>query len=95
MSLLTRQASIGSLKGINPDLSGSAEESDTLLLSSEVIRKGKCSRKKIRNVVTLLTIWTAYLLVSAAYSIIAPFYPQEVSVFDCVSEQKYGTPVHT
>ena len=88
MALLTRQPSIGSLRGINPDVNSTIDESDPLLLSHRVIpssssgrkRCCRCSRKQIRNIITLLTIWIAYLLISAAYSIIAPFYPQEVGI---------------
>ena len=37
-------------------------------------------REKCRKCITLSSLFMAYLLVSAAYSIIAPFYPQEVSI---------------
>jgi aldehyde:ferredoxin oxidoreductase len=31
---------------------------------------------------TFAALWLAYLLMSVAYSILAPFYPQEAAVFD-------------
>ena len=36
-------------------------------------------REKCKKHIILSSLFMAYLLVSAAYSIIAPFYPQEVS----------------
>ena len=35
-------------------------------------------RKPLRNLVTFSALFVGYLVVSVAYSIIAPFYPQEV-----------------
>ena len=43
-------------------------------LASEETRREKCKKHII-----LSSLFMAYLLVSVAYSIIAPFYPQEVS----------------
>ena len=34
--------------------------------------------KSCRNLVTFSALWITYLVVSVAYSILAPFYPQEV-----------------
>ena len=38
----------------------------------------RTSRCKWRNVVVVVCLWLAYTLCSAAYSIINPFFPQEV-----------------
>ena len=37
-------------------------------------------REKLRKFLILSSLFIAYLLISAAYSILSPFYPQEVSV---------------
>ena len=37
-------------------------------------------REKLRKFLILSSLFIAYMLISAAYSIISPFYPQEVSV---------------
>ena len=46
--------------------------------SREETRRGKC-----KKFIILSSLFMAYLLVSAAYSIIAPFYPQEVGDNTC------------
>lgn len=54
------------------------DNSERVPLITVEIKKDKLSRQTIRDVATISTLWVAYLIVSAGYSIIAPFYPQEV-----------------
>ncbi len=57
------------------------DERQKLLASPIVITVGPKEtswREKCRKYSVLSSLFMAYLLVSAAYSIIAPFYPQEV-----------------
>jgi len=65
-------------------------EKDPLLNSptpslDEDIKDVKCtdrfSKDKVRNLVTAACLWMGYLIVSAAYSLLGPFFPGEVSLF--------------
>lgn len=40
--------------------------------------KWRLTKDKCKRLFVFVTLWTAFLFVCAAYSVIAPFYPQEV-----------------
>ena len=44
-------------------------------------RKTSCSPENLKKFFIFSGLWMAYLIISAAYSIISPFYPQEVYLF--------------
>ena len=60
------------------------DERQKLLASGPIVKtvgpKETSWREKCRKCSVLSCLFMAYLLVSAAYSIIAPFYPQEVGI---------------
>lgn len=57
------------------------KETDPLILPEKHYTKKswRCSKQTVRNLITFIALWIAYLVISSAYSILAPFYPQEVS----------------
>ena len=65
--------------GLQSSETSNDEVTPLLISTTQPLRKeNKCSPQRIRNVITFSALWIAYLLLSAAYSIISPFYPQEV-----------------
>lgn len=67
------------------DLEEKLTERSPLIYSSDTTKvKGNVTNSKsksCRNLVTFSALWITYLVVSVAYSILAPFYPQEVCFF--------------
>ena len=68
-------------------------ETDPLILpeQSDTKKSWRCSRQTVRNLITFIALWIAYLVINVAYSILDPFYPQEVNVIIAV----YYKYIHT
>ena len=58
------------------------KEIDPLILSEQpdVKKSWRCSKQTVRNLITFIALWISYLIINVAYSILDPFYPQEVNI---------------
>ena len=55
-----------------------ASDQSSVMTDVKIKTSGKEGRNKWRDIFTVVCLWISYLLCSAAYSIIAPFFPDEV-----------------
>ena len=63
----------------SPLLAKQRQSSDYLSVNTEGAKPAIAKKSTVWRVFMFVVLWLAYLFVSAAYSVIAPFYPQEVS----------------
>ena len=61
-------------------LKSSPPSHGTVETTAVTVPKVKRFGNKLKRFLIFCSLWTAYLIISAAYSIISPFYPQEVSI---------------
>ena len=66
-----------SLKSVNLNNTDGGEKE--FLLSSKAQSSTRQKRERMKKLLIFISLWTVYLIISAAYSIISPFYPQEVT----------------
>lgn len=41
----------------------------------------RCSKQTLRNILTFSIIWISYYFINAGFSMLGPFFPQEVNLF--------------
>lgn len=70
-----------------------SEERNTVgeRIKVSIMKKLKYIRENKRKLAAAVMLWTAFLIATIAFSLLAPFFPQEVSV-RCFTEQLCLTP---